>query len=114
MRRVTEISASRLNGFVTHGRVRISTCHPLWTLSQSGHANRGCRPILRQTLVVYRPVGKSVAQRLGAFGFVVVVQGCDAGVGLMAGLCAHALVALRLARAERRLVLGSEHCFSGR
>src|SRR5882757_8673742 len=102
-----------LDWLVPRGRVRIGACHPLWTPSQSGHANRGYRPILRHPFVVHRPVGESVAPRLGAFGVVVVVQSRDAGVGLMAGLCTHAFVAFCLARAERRLVLGTEHCSSG-
>src|SRR6266404_3353729 len=51
--------------------------------------------------------------RFGACGVVVVVQSRDAGVGLMAGLFTHALVAFCLARAERRLVLGTEHFSSG-
>src|SRR5258708_5682965 len=59
-----------LDWLVPRGRVRIGACHPLWTLSQSGHANRGYRPILRHPFVVHRPVGESVAPRLGAFGVV--------------------------------------------
>jgi hypothetical protein len=47
-------------------------------------------------------------KRLGVLVFVVVVQDRHARVGIVAGLRADALVALRLARAERRFVLETE------
>src|SRR5258708_2440420 len=47
---------------------------------------------------------------MGVLGVAVVVQSGHAGVGLVAGLRADALVALCLARAECRFVLGTKPC----